>query len=121
MIGGLWFDPYIGEVFTDPRFLEVDHVVALAEVHRSGGDRWTPEQREAYANDLSDSSTLMAVSAASNRSKSDRGPDVWMPIRKEYRCVYVQTWVEIKKRWNLRITESEQKAVLETIASCRAQ
>jgi hypothetical protein len=38
--------------------LEVDHVIALAEVHRSGGDRWTPEQREAYANDLADSSTL---------------------------------------------------------------
>jgi hypothetical protein len=44
-----------------------------------------------------------------------------MPINREYRCVYVQTWVEIKKRWNLRITESEQQAVLETIASCRAQ
>lgn len=58
VVSGLWFDPYIGEIFTDQGLLEVDHVIALAEVHRSGGDRWTPEQREAYANDLADSSTL---------------------------------------------------------------
>jgi hypothetical protein len=119
VVAGLWFDPYVGQIFNNPSDLEVDHFIPLAEVHRSGGDRWTPERRQAYANDLSDSSTLIAVSAAANRSKSDEGPDKWMPINKEFRCPYVVTWVQVKRKWNLETDAAEQAAINDVIATCR--
>ena len=47
----------------------MDHVVPLAEAYRSGGGRWSTDQRARFANDPAE---LWPVSAASNRSKSDR-------------------------------------------------
>jgi hypothetical protein len=32
-------------VFTDPKQLDIDHVVPLQFAHLAGGWRWTPEQR----------------------------------------------------------------------------
>jgi hypothetical protein len=118
VVAGLWFDPYVAQIFNNPSDLDVDHFIPLAEVHRSGGDRWTPERRQEYANDL-DSSTLIAVSAAANRSKSDEGPDKWMPLNREFRCLYVATWVQVKRKWELAIDAGEQAAINEVIASCR--
>jgi hypothetical protein len=34
---GRWADPYTDEVFTDPKELDVDHMVPLQNAHRSGG------------------------------------------------------------------------------------
>ena len=74
VVSGRWHDPYTGRVFTDPRRLDIDHFIPLAEVHRSGGHAWTPAQRRQYANDLFHPDTLIAVSASANRSKGDRDP-----------------------------------------------
>ncbi|MFE4515558.1 hypothetical protein ACFRMQ_15360 [Kitasatospora sp. NPDC056783] len=41
-----------------------------------GADTWTTDERRAFADDLTHSQ-LLAVSAASNRSKADKGPDLW--------------------------------------------
>ena len=35
---GLWFDSFTGQEFTDPSGLHIDHMVPLAEAHRSGSD-----------------------------------------------------------------------------------
>ncbi len=99
---GRWFDPYTGKVFTDPGDLDVDHVIPLAEVHRSGGARWSAERRRAYANDLRHKDTLLAVAAGANRSKGDRDPVNWLPPRWRYRCAYLARWVGVKKLWQLR-------------------
>jgi hypothetical protein len=115
---GLWYDPYIGQVFDDPGLLDVDHFLPLAEVHRSGGDRWTPERRQQFANDLTDSATLIAVSSAANRSKSDAAPDKWMPLNKEFRCAYVTMWVQVKRKWELTIDVAEQAAINDVITTC---
>ncbi|MFE2423475.1 hypothetical protein [Streptomyces hokutonensis] len=41
-----------------------------------------------YANDLDDQRDLIAVSAASNRSKADKDLSEWLPSYTGYRCQY---------------------------------
>lgn len=53
-----WWDLYIGQTFTDPSRLDIDHFIPLAEAHRSGADTWTPEQRQSFANDLTNEHPL---------------------------------------------------------------
>ncbi|MGW9372953.1 hypothetical protein ACWGVR_23335 [Streptomyces xanthophaeus] len=45
----------------------------------SGASAWTPTRREAYANDQGRASSLVAVSARSNRRKADQDPAQWLP------------------------------------------
>ena len=90
----------------DPGELDVDHVVALKEAWDSGAGTWSATRRQAFANDLSDPRTLVAVSATSNRSKGDRDPSNWLPPESDV-CAYVSDWVSIKYRWSLTMDESE--------------
>lgn len=98
---GRWVDPYSGETFTDPGALDIDHLVPLAEAHRSGADTWSAERRRAYANDLSSRLTLLATSASANRSKADGDPLAWLPGRPDKWCPYMRGWVVVKARWGL--------------------
>jgi hypothetical protein len=63
--------------------------------------------RRAFANDLTDERTLIAVSASSNRSKSDRDPSNWLPPISADLCRFLGDWVSIKVRWNLTMDQSE--------------
>ena len=63
---GVWEDPYTGEIFKDPGELDVDHMVPLANAHRSGGHAWSEERKELYANDLTYPGHLIAVKASAN-------------------------------------------------------
>ena len=119
VMSGRWFDPYTDQTFTDPGDLEIDHMVPLAEAHRSGGDEWPPEQRLNYANDLFHVDTLIAVSTSANRSKGDRDPALWMPPNEGYHCEYVRKWVLVKATWGLRMDGTEQKAVQDVLVACR--
>lgn len=70
-VSGRWVSVYDGKTFTDASDLDIDHVVPLANGWRSGANTWTQEERKAFANDLTHPQ-LLAVSAASNRSKGDQ-------------------------------------------------
>jgi hypothetical protein len=111
--GGKWFSRYDGVRTTDPSTFDIDHLVPLAEVWRSGANHWTAGTRTRYANDLGYAGTLIAVTAHSNRSKGDREPQDWLPPRKKYDCTYEATWVAVKWRWHLAIDKHE-KAFLGT-------
>lgn len=112
---GLWVDPYSGLPFTSAAELEIDHLVPLAEAHRSGGAGWGPEQRLQFANDPEN---LVVVEALANRQKGDRSPAAWMPIRKAYRCEYVSRWVRIKVKYGLSTTPAEREALRGVLAGC---
>lgn len=118
VVSGLWRDVYTGETFRDPRALDVDHMVPLAEAYRSGGRDWSTERRGAYANDLEDSRSLIAVSASANRSKGDQGPEEWLPPDAAHRCIYVANWVAVKVRWSLSMDESERVTVGNILTGC---
>ena len=107
IVAGDWLSPYDGITVSDPSEIEIDHVVALKEAWDSGAWNWSPEQRTAYANDLTDSRTLRAVSTASNLSKGDRDPSNWLPSDAADVCPFIGDWLAIKVRWALTMDQSE--------------
>lgn len=111
--GGTWVSSYDNKTFKGSGSgLDVDHMVPLAEAWRSGAWQWTPEEREKFANDLLDERVLIAVSASSNRSKSDKDPAKWLPKgSKETVCDYVFNWVSVKYRFSLTIDSKERQVI----------
>ena len=79
LIGGKWLSPYDNVIYYDQAKLDIDHLVPLSEAWKSGAWRWTPEQRQNYANDLQDPRALIAVTASLNRQKSDSDIAHWLP------------------------------------------
>ncbi|MEU9993653.1 hypothetical protein AB0E10_44400 [Streptomyces sp. NPDC048045] len=67
----------------------MERIVSLAEVRHSGAYAWTAKERAAYANDRA----LIAVSAATNRSKTDQDPSTWLLPGIGCRCQYVTDWI----------------------------
>jgi len=116
--GGTWISVYDGFTSTNPRDFDVDHVVPLAEAWDSGARTWTNERRRDFANDLSFEQTLIAVSASSNRSKSDKDPAGWMPPNSDFHCEYVEIWVEIKIKWGLSVDEVEARVIEQVLSNC---
>jgi len=112
IIRGRWADAYTGEIVTDPRALDVDHVVSLEDAWESGAWAWTRAARTAYANDLADPDHLIAVSARENRRKGARGPDAWTPPNpwRPARCYYARVYHRIKREWLLTETPAEHAA-----------
>lgn len=116
--GGRWFSYYDGRRTTDPSSFDVDHMVPLAEAWDSGARLWNAGTRKRFANDLVDRRSLVAVTASSNRAKSDSDPADWVP-RKAARCRYVREYVAVKKRWQLTVDRPEKRALLGTARGCR--
>lgn len=106
VVAGDWFSAYDGAVTTSPTDLDIDHVVALKEAWDSGAWNWAPDRRIAFANDTSDSRTLIAVSTASNQDKGDKDPSNWGP-RPEDVCRFIADWLAVKARWSLTMDPSE--------------
>ena len=114
---GKWRSYYDGVVTRDSTSFDIDHLVPLAEAWDSGAKRWTAGTRQRYANDLRDSRSLVAVTASSNRSKSDRDPAEWMPQLAN--CKYVRQWVAVKIRWRLRVDGTEKRFLAQKASGCR--
>jgi len=117
---GSWYSAYDGETSSDAGSFDVDHMVPLAEAWDSGAGQWDSEKRELYANDEFPYS-LIAVTASSNRSKSDQDPSEWMPTLTTFQCQYVARWISVKSRWRLTIDQAEKDALTGYITDCSAQ
>jgi hypothetical protein len=118
--GGEWLSIYDNTKVTEAGKLDVDHMVPLAEAWDSGASAWDDLKREKYANDQTDPRHLIAVTGASNRSKSDQDPAEWMPTNKAYVCEYIANWVSIKVRWSLTIDAKEKAALIANLKGCKA-
>lgn len=115
---GRWRSAYDGVETDDPADLQVDHVVPLSDAWRAGAATWTRERRLAFANDLEDPATLVAVTGRSNQQKGDRTPDEWLPEALDARCGYVRSWVRIKARWDLSVHPAEKSALVRILEGC---
>lgn len=116
LTGGRWISAYDGVQTASTRSIDIDHMVPLAEAWDSGAWAWTPEQRMAFANDLGDSRSLIAVTASSNRQKSDQDPAEWLPS--VGRCTYLVQWIAVKVRWRLSVDPVEKQALRRLISDC---
>ena len=118
VIGGLWYGLYTARTFTNPRSLDIDHLVPLAEAHQSGGWAWDRQTRRAYANDLDNPGHLIAVHAGTNRAKGAKDPAEWLPPNEAFRCAYVAAWVAVKRKWGLTMDQVEAAVIRRVLVGC---
>ncbi|MFE7277252.1 HNH endonuclease family protein [Streptomyces sp. NPDC057623] len=118
LTGGSWWSYYDATVVTSASGLDIDHMVPLAEAWDSGASSWTPQRRERYANDQGAEQSLVAVTARSNRSKSDQDPADWLPPSVDGHCRYLAEWVGTKLRWALAVDEGERAALKGAASGC---
>lgn len=118
VLTGLLHDPYTGD---DVEFgpghggdIQIDHVFALARAWDAGAATWPRERRVGFANDTGN---LLAVSAKENMSKSDSGPDTWMPPNAEFGCEYAQIYLTIAAKYSLMITRDDAASATQ---ACKA-
>ena len=117
--GGVWVSRFDGKAETgNGRGFDVDHLVPLKEAWSSGAYAWTPQKREQFANDLGYEHTLIAVSAASNRSKGARDPAAWLPPDATQHCWYATSWILVKARWKLSVDSLEADTLKNIISDC---
>ncbi|MEU4807395.1 HNH endonuclease family protein [Actinosynnema sp. NPDC023587] len=115
MAAPCWISPYDDVRTTDPRRLDVDHVVALAEAVRSGARSWTDARRRAFA---TDPANLLAVSASSNRSKGDDDPGRWRPPARASWCRVATTTITVKAHYGLHADADEHAALAAMLRTC---
>lgn len=113
---GEWICPYSGKIITDSSKIDIDHIIPLSNAAKNGGQQWSLEMKEQFANDPDN---LLATSAKENRSKGDKGPGEYMPPFKAYRCQYAKSYATIAYKYGLTITESDKEALDEAINACR--
>jgi DNA uptake protein ComE-like DNA-binding protein/uncharacterized membrane protein YhaH (DUF805 family) len=116
--GGTWVSAFDGVSTTNSSSFDVDHFVPLKEAWDSGANGWDSTTRQNFANDLGYEMSLIAVSASSNRSKSDRDPSDWMPSEAEFKCDYVYAWIQVKLRWKLSVDAAEVTALRNNWSGC---
>jgi len=116
--GGSWLSSYDDVPFTDPSGLDIDHMVPLAEAWDSGAWSWSAATRQAFANDIGVGWSLIAVSASSNRAKSDQDPADWLPPEADAWCGYLGDWLAVKVRWSLSVDSRERTALASLIEAC---
>ncbi|MFE2106939.1 hypothetical protein ACFXAF_13855 [Kitasatospora sp. NPDC059463] len=79
---------------------------------------WSAAERQAYANDLDDPRSLLAVNDSANQSKADRDPAQWMPPAAAATCRYISDWVTVKTRWGLSTDPAEHAAIQRITSAC---
>ena len=120
VLSGTLHDPYTGTTIAFRRGqhtsdeVQIDHVIPLAAAWRAGAYSWTPEQREAFANDPNE---LRAVDGPTNNRKGDRGPSTWLPPNEGARCAYAASWRDVAATYALDLDAADEVAVDEILAS----
>jgi len=101
IIKGFWVCLYTGDTITNPRELDIDHLVPLKNAHESGASSWSRKKKREYANYLKDKNHLVAVKASANRQKGAKAPGEWLPDKNQ--TWYVNAWFHIKNTWHLNV------------------
>jgi len=121
ILSGTLIDPYGGETINFVRgqktssAVQIDHVVALSDAWQKGAQQLSEKQRLQFANDPLN---LIAVDGPLNQQKSDGDAATWLPPQKSFRCEYVYRQAQVKAKYNLWVTATEQTAMLNVLNNC---
>ena len=118
IVGGLWVDRYTGQPLGDPKGIDIDHVISLAEAHARGGSQWTRARRAEYANFLGYRHHLAVTSASVNRAKGAKGADQWVPDDPAQWCQFGEARAVIAVLFALEVSEAELAAIRRLVATC---
>lgn len=105
VLSGRWTSPYSGKVIYNASDIDIDHVIPLKWAWEHGADQWPQSKREELANDPAN---LLSVEASLNRQKGAKGLDQWMPPKNQ--CQYVLRFVRLYKKYQLQLSDAEEKA-----------
>lgn len=115
IVTGTWFSAWDSVTHSgSPSDLDMDHIVALAEAHDSGGSNWDAATKRMFANDPAN---LVAVTASSNRSKSDQDVGSWRPAQNVW-CSTATTIIAVKSAYGLTVDRTEHDALVEMLSTC---
>lgn len=95
--------------------VQIDHVVALGNVWRTGGQDLDQKTREEIANDPLN---LIAVDGETNQDKESKDASEWLPPNQDFRCEYVARQVAVKAKYELWVTAAEKNAMAEVLERC---
>ncbi len=119
VVAGTLDDPYTGKTLTfrkeDASAVQIDHVVPLSLSWQLGAQQWPVGKRVAFANDPLN---LLAVDGPTNSSKSDSGPDAWLPPSTPYRCTYVIRFTRVAHAYAMRVTAPMKAAIKGILDGC---
>ena len=110
---GKWLDPYDSLYYFSSSEVQIDHVVALFEAHKSGAWSFPAERKLKFANNIDLDDILIAVGGSSNASKGSSDPSDWMPSNSSYNCEYLNKWLDIKSEFRLGLDSHEREAILQ--------
>ncbi|WP_051161731.1 HNH endonuclease family protein [Nocardia brevicatena] len=99
---------------TDPKKVDAEHIVPLAEAWRSGAGKLDKNTRRRIANDAVN---LVASDPSANRSKGDQDPSKYLPPG-NFRCRYVDRYIKIKLKYGLSVDSDEQTALRTAVDEC---
>ena len=91
---------------------QLDHLVALAEAHQSGGAYWSDERKAEFA---LDAENIFWLPAAVNSEKWAWDPAGWRPARADVHQRYAVQWIRIKRKWSLAFDDAEIAALRELL------
>jgi len=121
VLRGTLVSPYTGDRVDFVRgnktstLVQIDHVVALENAWRTGGQQLSQEQREALANDPTN---LFAVDGHSNAQKRSGDAATWLPADTGFRCTYVEHQITVKTAYRLWVAPAEHDAMARVLSRC---
>jgi hypothetical protein len=121
VLSGELVSPYTGVTIdfvrgnTTSTAVQIDHVVALENVWRTGGQQLSQDERQALANDPEN---LFAVDQHSNAQKRSGDAATWLPANTAFRCTYVEHQVAVKTAYRLWVVPAERDAIERVLARC---
>ena len=110
---GKWYDPYDDRFYFSSSEVQIDHVVALFEAHKSGAWSFPASRKIKFANNIDYEDLLIAVGSSSNANKGSSDPSQWMPENISYQCEYLEKWLAIKSEFRLSVDSQERDAISE--------
>lgn len=112
---GKWHDPYADQDVLEAKGIQIDHLVPLKNAYLSGAWEWDYKTRCLYANYMNFKPHLVSSGAHENMSKSDSGPEKYLPPNQDYRCEYIRNWVAVKAIWHLKLNPQEVQAISDSV------